>query len=275
MPAGREVRHLVDDGTLSLVYDEYGERLPVVVLLHGLAGYAGEWKGSAKWLTANHRVVALDQRGHGRSSRLPGDTSRSAYVADVVSVIESLDAGPVVLIGQSLGGHTAMLAAAQRPDLVAALVVAEASPGRDPDGPHRVRQWLSTWPVPFGSRASAFDFFQTMKYFRSGLAAQVWADGLEERPDGWWPRFDVEVMIDSLAEVATRDYWDRWVAIRCPTLLVGGEHGALSGEEVEPMLALLPRAQFAQIDGAGHDVHLDRPERWRTVVTEFLASAAG
>jgi pimeloyl-ACP methyl ester carboxylesterase len=272
MPAGKEVHRLVDG--VSLVYDEYGEKLPAVVLLHGLAGYAAEWKGSANWLAADHRVVAMDQRGHGRSTRLPGDSSRSAYVADVVSVIESLDAGPVVLIGQSLGGHTAMLAAAQRPDLVTALVVAEASPGGDPDGPGRVRQWLSAWPVPFGSRASAFDFFQTMEYFRSGLAAQVWADGLEERPDGWWPRFDAEVMIDSLAEVATRDYWDRWKTIRCPTLIVRGEHGALPRDEVERMLALLPGAQFSQIDGAGHDLHLDQPERWRTVVTEFLVSAA-
>jgi pimeloyl-ACP methyl ester carboxylesterase len=271
MPAEREVRHLVDGGTLRLVGDEYGEKLPAVVLLHGLAGYAGEWKGTAGWLAVDHRMVALDQRGHGRSTRLPGDTSRSSYVSDVVSVIEGLDAGPVVLVGQSLGGHTAMLAAAQRPDLVTALVVAEASPGRDPDGPSRVRRWLSGWPVPFGSRASAFDFFRTMQYFHSSLAAQVWADGLEERPDGWWPRFDAEVMIDSLAEVAARDYWDRWEAIRCPTLIVRGEHGALSRDEVERMLALLPGAQFAQIDGAGHDLHLDQPERWRTVVTDFLA----
>jgi pimeloyl-ACP methyl ester carboxylesterase len=43
------------------------------LLLHGLAGTAAEWEETASWLTANHRVVALDQRGHGRSERRPAD----------------------------------------------------------------------------------------------------------------------------------------------------------------------------------------------------------
>ena len=62
---------------------------PGVLLLHGLAGTAVEWEETAAWLSATHRVVALDQRGHGRSERRPADVSREAFVADAIAAIES------------------------------------------------------------------------------------------------------------------------------------------------------------------------------------------
>lgn len=257
-------------GDVSLTCTKYGQGRPAAVLLHGLAGYAGEWQPTVSWLATSHSLLALDQRGHGASTRYPGDMSRAAYVADAIAVIEGLDTGPVVLIGQSLGAHTAMLIAAQRPDLVAALVVAEASPECDPDGPSRVGRWLSAWPVPFATLAAAFDYFQGMNYFHSATAARVWADGLEERSNGWWPRFDVDVMVESLREVATNDYWDQWEAIRCPTLVVRGEHGALTREGADDMLARLAKARLAEIGGAGHDVHLDQAGQWRQTITNFL-----
>ena len=76
-----------------------------MLLLHGLAGHAGEWSETATWLTGNHRALALDQRGHGLSTHAPKDVSREAHVADVAFVIDQLNLGPVVLIGQSLGGN--------------------------------------------------------------------------------------------------------------------------------------------------------------------------
>jgi pimeloyl-ACP methyl ester carboxylesterase len=102
-----------------------------VLLLHGLAGHAGEWVDTAAALTDCGQVVALDQRGHGRSETHPGDVSRDAFVADVAFVIDALELAPVVLVGQSMGANTAFLTAAAYPERVAGLVVAEASP----DGP--------------------------------------------------------------------------------------------------------------------------------------------
>lgn len=261
-------------GPVNLVYDQRGDSGPAVLLLHGLAGWSGEWAPTAEWLSATHRVVMVDQRGHGRSTRHPADVSRTAFVDDAISVIEDLHTGPVVLVGQSLGGHTAMLVAAKRPDLVAELIVVEATPDRDADALDRIRRWLSSWPVPFPSRSAAIDFFNTLGYFRSTLAAQVWADGLAVRSDGLWPRFEIEVMADSLGDVAANDYWNRWSTIRAPTLVVRGEHGAISTEQADRMLDCLPGAKLIELADAGHDVHLDQPDRWRTSVVGFLGSAA-
>jgi pimeloyl-ACP methyl ester carboxylesterase len=89
-------------------------------MLHGLAGHAGEWTETASWLTGGYHPFGLDARGHGRSERLPDDVSPAAQVADVAFVIEQLALGPVVLVGQSLGGLTALLVAARHPELVRA-----------------------------------------------------------------------------------------------------------------------------------------------------------
>jgi pimeloyl-ACP methyl ester carboxylesterase len=135
------------------------------LLLHGLAGHAGEWVQTARSLTERWRIVALDARGHGRSERFPTDVSRAAHVVDAAFAIERLRLGPVVVVGQSLGGQTALLLASRRPDLVRGLVVAEASPagGGDCDAAEvssaEVGSSLRRWPAPFSSREAAIEFF--------------------------------------------------------------------------------------------------------------------
>jgi pimeloyl-ACP methyl ester carboxylesterase len=250
------------DGTVLAGRDFGGDGRPAVLLLHGLAGYAGEWSATARWLTGVARVVAFDARGHGGSSRRPPDVSCDAHVDDAAFAIEQLGLAPAVLIGQSLGGHTALLVAARHPDLVAGLVVAEAAPERDSaDAADELRRSLERWPVPFASRAAAISFFGN----------EVWADGLEEREDGWWPRFDIDIMEGTLREAIARDYWDDWERLCCPTLVVRAANGFITAELAGEMVSRLPRASLVEIADAGHDLHLEQPDEWRRVVLRFLA----
>lgn len=129
-PLQDQRRQVARDGT-RLLYRDFGGSGPPILFLHGLAGYAGEWRSSARLLIDEYRVFALDQRGHGDSERRPQDLSRSAFVADCATVITHIGLGPVTLIGQSMGASTAMLTAAGHPRLVRSLVVIEGSP----DGP--------------------------------------------------------------------------------------------------------------------------------------------
>ncbi|WP_328304707.1 alpha/beta hydrolase (plasmid) [Streptomyces sp. NBC_00435] len=243
-----------------------------VVLLHGLAGHAGEWDAAAAHLAPRHRVVAVDQRGHGASERLPADVSRAAYVADVLAVCEQLGLDRPVLVGQSLGGHTAMLTAAAHPDRVRGLVLVEAGAARaDPDTPEQIGSWLDSWPLPFPSRAAAHAFLSGQ-----GLNGEAWAAGLEQRQDGWYPRFERAVMVAAIAENGTRDWWPQWQAVRCPTLLVIGEKGIVPPAESIRMLdSAAPSTALtaASVPGSGHDVHLDRPAALHALLSEFLTSS--
>ncbi|MER5205118.1 alpha/beta hydrolase [Streptomyces sp. NPDC002825] len=238
------------------------------LLLHGLAGHAGEWDALAPLLRdAGHRVVALDQRGHGSSERLPADVSRAAYVADVLAVVEELGLVRPLLIGQSLGGHTALLTAAAQPGLPRALVLVEAGPGEpEPGLPEQIGGWLRAWPVPFPSREAA------VAYLGDGKRAvgEGWADGLEERDGGLWPRFDPDVMERSLDENARRDFREEWAAVRCPGLAVLGEGGIIGREQYAEMARLQPGLRGVSLPGAGHDVHLERPELLGRLILDFV-----
>ncbi|MFE5480974.1 alpha/beta fold hydrolase [Streptomyces sp. NPDC056527] len=248
---------------------DWGGSGPPVVLLHGLAGHAGEWDALARALSPRYQVVAVDQRGHGASERLPREVSRAAYVADVVAVLEQLDLHRPVLIGQSLGGHTAMLTAAAHPHLVRALVLVEAGPGGpNPNVQAEIGGWLDAWPTPFASRESAVEFLG------GGAVGEGWAAGLEERAGDWWPRFDRDVMVASLAENARRSFWDEWARVTCPVLAVLGQSGIIAPQESEAMLRRHPGTTAVSVPDTGHDVHLERPDVLRHLLREFLDGLA-
>jgi pimeloyl-ACP methyl ester carboxylesterase len=252
----------------SLCAFDFGGRGPPVVLLHGLAGYAGEWTDTASWLREHHRVVALDQRGHGGSTRVPASVAPEAFVGDVVAWLDALGQGLASLVGQSYGGVIAFLTAAAHPKRVQRLVVAEASPSPDPAAEPEVQEWLEAWPVPFLDEEAAIRFFGG-----DSLRARAWAGGLEAREDGLWPRFDAGTVLRTLRESAS-GHWDAWSSIRCPTLIVRGEHG-MAAEEAGVMAARLEDAVLATVPGAGHDVHLEQAAEWRRVVQPFLAPNGG
>lgn len=173
------------------------------LFLHGLAGSGSEWDG-------------LQQRVPAEAPDLRPSGTRDEYVDDVVRLIGERR---VTLIGQSLGGHTAMLVAARHPERVERLVTIEASPERDPGASDRVRAFFACNPNAYGSAIDP----------ASAAAAVV--------------------------ELEQRDWWSEWRSIRCPLLVVRGEHGHLDRELAQRM-----DASAITIAGAGHDVHLDQPE---------------
>jgi pimeloyl-ACP methyl ester carboxylesterase len=210
-------------------------------------------------------VLAPEGRGHGRSERHPRDVSPQAFVLDTEAWLQRLARAPAVVVGQSLGGITALLLAARRPDLVRGLVVAEATPEADPEAVAGVRRWFESWPAPFPSDAEALTFFGG-----DSLRARAWCAGLEQRSGGLWPAFDADVLIATLAESQARSWWEEWASIRCPTLIVRAVEGA-PRDQVQRMAGALPGARVAEIEDAGHDLHLDQSDRWRDVVSEFIA----
>ncbi|WP_230686797.1 alpha/beta fold hydrolase [Catellatospora vulcania] len=253
------------DGVRWDCHDSGGDG-PAIVLLHGLAGHAGEFDELARLLPAGHRIVGVDQRAHVAGEPVPADLSRQAYADDVVFLIERLGLAPAVLVGQSLGGHTAMLAAAARPDLVGGLVMIEAGPEADsPELPAEIGGWLDSWPVPFASRAQAAEFLG------GGPVGAGWAAGLVERDGGLWPRFARDAMVDSIAALVGAPSWAQWDSLTGPVLVLRGERGIMRDAEVARMVTR-PDTHLVTVLDAGHDVHLDQPAAAAETITTYLAT---
>jgi pimeloyl-ACP methyl ester carboxylesterase len=101
---------------------------PTILLLHGWIASGGlNWFTAFDALGADYRVLALDQRGHGRGIRTRKRFTLADCADDAAVLIEQLDIGPVIAVGYSLGGPVAQLLWRRHPDLVDGLVLCATS----------------------------------------------------------------------------------------------------------------------------------------------------
>jgi pimeloyl-ACP methyl ester carboxylesterase len=256
-------REIANDEVRLSYLDNDGDG-PVVVALHGLAGTGDEFIATAAAVGGSYRFVLPDWRGHGNSTRRPADVSRAAFVNDVAAVIRRLSPDrPVTLVGQSMGGHTAILAAASFPDLVARLIVLEATVAVGTD-PVRIGDYFRSWPIPFASVA------QARKFLGQDALAQSWIGHLEPLDDGGLvPPFDAEVM-QSVMEGVSDPRWEEWKSVTAPTTVVFAAKSMFSPGEQADFVAARPGTRHVVLPGGSHDAHLDATAEWAAVLSRTL-----
>jgi pimeloyl-ACP methyl ester carboxylesterase len=257
---------MIQRGDVEIAVIDRGGDGPAVVLLHGLAGSSRELIPTADALTDRFRVLLIDQRGHGRSTRRPVDVSREAFVDDVVAVVEQVVPGQRVrLVGQSMGAHTAFLTAASRPDLVDRLVMLEGNAAGDdnPEGARKIGAYFASWPVPFPDEEAA------RLFLGDSPLAVAWRNDLEHSPDGLRPRFDADVMEATISAVQA-DRWSEWEQLTVPTLAVFAENGMFTAEQKDELIRRRPSTRRADIAGAGHDAHLEAFDHWGDILRTYL-----
>ncbi|MFT2019733.1 alpha/beta fold hydrolase [Streptomyces sp. 796.1] len=255
---GRPLRYL----------DPGGPGRPVLAL-HGHFGRARAFAGLAVALAPRYRVIALEQRGHGRSADPvadAGDFGRAAYVADAADFVGVLRLGPVPVVGHSVGGLTAFQLAAWRPELVSALVVEEGgAENRRPRVAHPVLD-VGDWP----RRAPTLAGLRSLVEARGIPDAGYFLESAVERADGWGFLFDPDAMMAS-QRAAVGDWWADWLGSTCPALLV---HGAASTVLPTPLATEMvdrrPGSVLRTFPGCGHWVHDDDPAGFARAVRAFL-----
>jgi len=256
-------------GDVTLAVTDLGGSGPAAILLHGLAGSSRELLATADALTDRFRVLLVDQRGHGGSTRRPADLSRAAFVADVVAVAERFVPGSrVTLIGQSMGAHTAFLTAAAHPELVERLVMLEGHvAGSDrAEEARELGAFFASWPAPFADERAARAFLGD-----SPLSA-AWIADLESVPEGLRPRFDADVMADVIAAVH-EPRWSEWERLAVPTLAVFAADGMFSIDQRDELVRRRPQTTRVDLAGGSHDAHLDATADWLAVLQDHLTGA--
>lgn len=256
----------ISRGDVSLSVTDLGGEGPPLLLLHGLAGSSREMLQTADELTDSFRVLVIDQRGHGRSTRRPEDLSREAFVADIVAVMEQIVPGQrCVLVGQSMGAHTALLTAAARPNLVDSLVMLEGhvAGNEDPGEAAMLGRYFASWPVPFADEATAREFLG------DDAIIGAWIADLEEGPDGLRPRFDADVMERTIRAVH-EPRWAEWEALEVPTVAMFAKDGMFSEAQKDELIRRRPATDRVDLAGGSHDAHLDAFPEWTRVLRAWL-----
>lgn len=258
---------LIERQGVSIAVTDLAGDGPTVILLHGLAGSSRELLPTAQALQG-HRVLLVDQRGHGYSTRRPADLSRSAFVEDIIEVMNAFAPGErCVLVGQSAGAHTAFLVAATYPERVQSLVLLEGHAGgnSDPEEAAGLGRWFASWPTPFAGEDAAREFLG------DDAVVDAWIADFEEIDGELAPRFDADIMQHTL-EAVHEPRWEEWEQLQVPTLAVFAADSMFTLEDQDELIRRRPATTRVNLRGGSHDAHLDAFDEWIDVLTSWLAT---
>lgn len=249
---------------------------PTVVLLHGFLEQSAAWDPVARSL--GRRVVAPDQRGHGRSGHV-GDGGWYHfwdYVGDLDQLVEHIG-GPIDLVGHSMGGTVAALYAGTRPDMVRRLVLVEGlgPPDATNEAVDRARRYLEARRSPPDHKplGSTQDAAERLMRFSPTLPPEE-ARRLAERlttPDGEGVRW----AWDPLHRAAAPNPFQASLFLRflhqitAPVLLVDGGRSPFHLSDRAERMAALREVRRVVIETAGHMIHHDAPEALAEIIRSF------
>ncbi len=248
---------------------------PTLVMLHGFTGSAAGWGRQLDILAAyGLRVIALDLLGHGQSDT-PGDPQRYAIEHcrhDILAALQELGVskGQAILLGYSMGGRIALYTAFSA--FFRALILESASPGLE-DPTEREQRRISDEALAasierdgvqaFIERWEKLPLFASQGTLPFACRQALRRQRLQNRATG---------LAQSLRGVGTGvqpSLHARLPMLHVPVLLIAGELDTKFAAIARQMAQALPRSQLRIISGAGHTVHLERPEEFASLVEDF------
>ena len=261
----------------SLAYIDMGERSgPAVVLIHGYTDSARDWVPMLPYLSKRYRLILVDIRGHGRSSKPECCYTRLDFAYDVKLLLDALGVRKADIIGHSLGSIIAQTFAEYWPERTGHVVLISSSGGAPPDRPKKPPQFdfaaeirklqepieadspfmIAWWdsPTPVDP-----DFIRRQRKDAAGIPLRVWLAVLDQGLP---------------ADNAFGDLQSTLPRLKAPTLLIWGSNDPIMEEDVRRSLRdALPKAQVKIFDGLGHNPFWEDPRRVAQVINEFLNTA--
>ena len=253
-------------GNGTIAYDERGTG-PLIVCVPAMGDLRAEYRFLAPFLAeAGFRVVTMDVRGHGETSAAWPDYSVAAIGADIIALVQHLNAGPAIIIGTSMAAGAAVWAAAEAPEAIAGLVLV---------GPF-VRDVMPVWQVkllftplfmrPWGPLV--WDkFYPTLYPNRkpSDFSQYLATLGRNVREPGRMKA------LRSMMTASKRAAEERLAHVTAPVVVVMGTRDPDFKDPVAEARLVAERlnGMVQLVDGAGHHPHAEIPDQTAAIILAF------
>jgi pimeloyl-ACP methyl ester carboxylesterase len=256
----------VHSGGEQIYFESHGAGV-AVILCHGMGGSHAVWYQQVAHLAERFEVITWDQRGFGRSTALTGELGPGPAVTDIAAILDHLEIDRAHVVGQSMGGWSALGFALDHPDRTISLVLADTIGGIFTDD---IRRALSDYgavvaagPAPdmlpvgehpaIGGQLALDDLAQAFLYSQLGSLTD--------------PPSPLVVM----GLLMATDHTARIGGLTAPTLFVVGESDPIFPPRlIRIASALVAGSRVAVVSDAGHSPYFERPHRWNAIVGEFL-----
>jgi pimeloyl-ACP methyl ester carboxylesterase len=261
----------------TLAYIDIGERSgPPLVLIHGYTDNARDWVPMLPYLPKRDRLILVDIRGHGQSSKPECCYTRLDFAYDIKLLLDVLGVRKADVVGHSLGSIIAQTFAEYWPERTARVVLISSTGGSPPERvkkpPHfdfaaEIRKlkepieadspfMIAWWDSPTAVDA---EFIRRQRKDAAGIPLRVWLAVLDQALPAANTFTDLQSTLPRL---------------KAPTLLIWGSKDPIMEEDVRQSLrTALPAAQVKIFDGLGHNPFWEDPRAVAEVINEFLGSA--
>lgn len=240
-------------------------RGPPVLLMHSLGGADWVWDRLRAHLGAAWTLIAYDAPGHGHSSyRQRFSIDRCADVAlAVLDACCSTPRSPALLLGVSMGAHTALRLSRKYPDRVKALVLANMSIGAKSDP----QTYFNAYRDKLESEGmDQFALNYSRSRMKNGASPEMvaeYAKSVREMAPG--------AFLDAYASILVQDHVDQLATLNFPTLVIGSDADVSTPEqEVRRVADGIATSQWKLIFDANHFAYLDQPDAFNAEVARFL-----
>ena len=234
---------------LQMYFEEQGAGEPLL-FIHGGSASIESFYQQIPAFTGQYRVIAADSRGHGRTGDTEGEYSYPLMAEDFAQFIQSRGLGPVSIIGWSDGGIIGLHLAIHFPQLVKKLVMI----GACADVSGQTEEFLESvrHGKPEEHPAILIELYQQLS------------------PDGpaHWPVFYEKLRRMWLG--SPHYTTEQLKSVRCPVLVMVGEHDIVKTEHTAEMAHALPNAQICVISGASHFAPVENPAAVNSAILAFL-----
>ena len=253
---------------IRLHYTEQGPRDgPAVVFSNSLGTDMRLWDATVALLPKRLRLIRYDTRGHGLSDAPEGEYFMGDLVADAAALIEHLGARGCVFVGLSIGGMIAQGLAAERSDLLRAVVLSNTATKIGTEA-----MWAARINDVRNRGIGALETAILERWFSARFR--------RENPDelaGWRHmlcRTPLAGYLGCSAAIAQTDLYESTTRLALPTLAIAGsEDGSTPPDLVRETASLITGADFRLIRGAGHLPCVEKPQEYAEVLAGFLKEA--
>ena len=254
---------------MQLFHREFGDPFrPTLVIIHGLLGSSRNWQIPARKLADRYHVVLPDLRNHGESFH--ADTSTFAEQADdMLRFFDAFGLDAPQVVGHSMGGKVAMRLACTHPDRIGRLAIVDIAPRDYGAGSVEIDAMAKVDLSSVGSRGDAAAQLaewipdETSRLF---LVTNLGRD--DEGGFGW--RINLDGLVAALPDLRASplESGERYDA---DTLfLLGSKSDFVSRDDHALIRRHFPAADIRVIDGSGHNPHVEKPDEFLRLLTEFL-----
>ena len=245
-----------------------GEGKPFVIL-HGFLGMSDNWKTlGVQFSKLGYQVHLVDQRNHGRSFH-DDEFNYEALAKDLKQYCEENNLSDIVLLGHSMGGKTAMLFAAEYPELVSKLIVADISPRFYPVHHDAILDGLSA--LNFNEIKTRGEADKALSHYVTDIGTRMFL-----LKNLYWIekgklalRINLEVLKNEVGEVG--ESLPSYARFENDTLFLRGDRSEYIGVGDESIIKNhFPKAAIITISNAGHWLHAENPKEFYEAVINFI-----